>query len=120
MLVGSFFGIVGLAYSQVAFSLLAAVVNTRPSQVSLGYGLARQLRDLSGLFLATAVMAAGVVLLKLLLDLGPLPTLVICTGVGGLLYFATGFLVRSASFTDALSLLPVPRFRRPASEQEGT
>jgi teichuronic acid exporter len=120
MLVGSVFGIVGLAYSQVVFSLLAAVVNTRPSQVSLGYGLAGQLRDLSGIVLATAVMAAGVVGLKLLLGLGPLPTLVICTGAGGLLYLATGLLVRSSSFMDALSLLPVAGFRRSASEQEGT
>jgi len=120
MLVGSVFGIVGLAYSQIVYSLLAAIVNTRPSQVSLGYGLIRQLRDLTGIFLATAVMAAGVLALKILLDMEPLPTLVICTAAGGLLYLLTGFLIRSASFMDALSLLPVPGFRRPAAEREGT
>ena len=42
MLVGSLFGIVGLAYSQVAYSLLAVIVNTRPSHVSLSYGLAKR------------------------------------------------------------------------------
>ncbi|MGZ8286500.1 MAG: lipopolysaccharide biosynthesis protein [Allosphingosinicella sp.] len=120
MLVGSVFGIVGLAYSQIVYSLLAAVVNTRPSQVSLGYGLIGQLRDLSGIFLATAVMAAGVLLLKMVLDAGPLPTLIVCTAAGGLLYLLTGFLVRSASFTDALSLLPLSRFRRTPAEGDGT
>lgn len=120
MLVGSLFGIVGLAYSQIVYNLMAAVLNTRPSQVSLGYGLAGQLRDLSGIFLATAVMAAGLALLKMVLDMGPLPTLAICTLAGGFLYLSTGFLVRSASFMDALSLLPLPRFRREAPEQEGT
>ncbi|MEA3009026.1 MAG: hypothetical protein QOJ91_718 [Sphingomonadales bacterium] len=120
MLVGSFFGIVGLAVSQVVHSLLAAVVNTRPSHVSLGYGLARQLRDLSGVFFATAVMAAGVILLKTFLRMEPLPTLVVSTAFGGLLYLLTGFLVRSASFMDALSLLPLSRFRRPAADGGGT
>jgi teichuronic acid exporter len=120
MLIGSFFGIVGLAYSQIAYNVLAAVVNTRPSQVSLGYGLVAQLRDLTGIVLATAVMAAGVVLLKMVLGMGPLPTLVICTAVGGLLYLATGLLVRSVSFMDALSLLPKHRFRGAAAEREGT
>jgi O-antigen/teichoic acid export membrane protein len=117
MLVGSLFGIVGLAYSQVAYSLLAAVVNTGPSKASLDYGLARQVRDLSGIVLAAAVMAAGLVLLKTVLDLPPLPTLVLCTAAGGFLYLATGFLTRSASFMDALSLLPLPRFRRAPPEQ---
>jgi O-antigen/teichoic acid export membrane protein len=120
MLVGSLFGIVGLAWSQVAYSLLAAIVNTRPTHVSLGYGLARQMRDLSGIFLATLAMGAGIVLLKSGLDLDPLPTLVACTAGGGLLYLLTGFLLRSSSFMDALSLLPVSRFRGTPSEGEGT
>jgi teichuronic acid exporter len=120
MLVGSLFGIIGLAYSQVVYSLLGTIVNARPSKVSLDYGLTRQLRDLSGIFLATAVMAAGVILLKMVLDVGPLPTLLICTAAGGLLYLSTGLLVRSAAFMDALSLLPGSRFRGGASEHEGT
>jgi O-antigen/teichoic acid export membrane protein len=120
MLVGSVFGIVGLAYSQVVYSLLAAVVNARPSQVSLGYGLFRQLRDLAGIFVATAVMAAGIAVLKIVLDVGPLPTLIVCTAAGSLLYLLTGFLVRSASFMEALSLLPLSRFRGIPSEGGGT
>ena len=48
------------------------------------------------------------------------PLVVICTVAGGLLYLATGLLVRSASFRDALSLLPLDRFRGAASEREGT
>ncbi|HEY0130708.1 MAG TPA: polysaccharide biosynthesis C-terminal domain-containing protein, partial [Allosphingosinicella sp.] len=120
MLVGSLFGIVGLAWSQVAYSLLAAIVNTRPSHVSLGYGLSKQLRDLSGIFLATLAMAAGIVLLKTLLDLDPLPTLGICSLAGGLLYLLTGFLVRSASFADALSLLPLHRLRASPAGGDGS
>lgn len=120
MLVGSVFGIVGLAYSQIVYSVLSAVVNTRTSQISLGYGLISQLRDLSGTFLATAVMAAGVLLLKMVLDAGPLATLVICTSAGALLYLLTGLLVRSASFRDARALLPWPRLHAAPAEQEGT
>lgn len=111
MLVGSLFGIVGLAYSQIAYSLLAMIVNTRPSHRSLGYGLARQLRDLAGIFGATLIMAGGLVLLKSALDLDPLPTLVLCTVLGGLLYLLAGFALRAGSFMDALSLLPLRRFR---------
>jgi O-antigen/teichoic acid export membrane protein len=120
MLVGSLFGIVGLAWSQVAYSLLGAIVNSAPTHASLGYGLVRQMRDLSGIFAATLVMAAGIVLLKTGLDLDPLATLVVCTAAGGPIYLLTGFLLRSSSFMDALSLLPVGRFRRAPAEGEGT
>lgn len=119
MLVGSLFGIVGLAWGQVAYSLLAAIVNTRPTHVSLGYGLARQMRDLTGIFLATLAMAAGILLLKTGLDLDPLAALVACTAAGSVLYLLTGFLLRSSSFIDALSLLPVRRFRAARTEGEG-
>ncbi|HEY0111895.1 MAG TPA: lipopolysaccharide biosynthesis protein [Allosphingosinicella sp.] len=118
MVVGSMFGIVGLAYSQVAYSLLAAIVNTRPTHVSLGYGLTKQLRDLSGLSLATLVMAAAIVLLKTVLGMGPLATLVICTVAGGSLYLLAGFLLRSSLFADALSLLPFARFLAAPVEAE--
>ena len=120
MLVGSLFGIVGLAYSQIVYNVLAAVVNARPSQASLGYGLVGQLRDLSGIILATMVMTAGVLLLKSVLSMDPLPTLILCTAAGGLLYLLTGFLLRSAAFLDALSLLPLSRFRRAPAEDGGT
>lgn len=120
MVVGSLFGIVGLAWSQVVYSLLAAIVNTRPSQASLGYGLAPQLRDLSGIFAATLAMAAAIAGLKTVLVLDPLATLLLCTAAGGLVYLAAGLLLRSGTFMDALSLLPVPGRRAAAPGSEGT
>jgi teichuronic acid exporter len=46
MMIGSVFGILGIAWSQVAFGFLAVFVNAHYTKVLLNYGAREQLRDL--------------------------------------------------------------------------
>ncbi|MBK6375906.1 MAG: lipopolysaccharide biosynthesis protein [Xanthomonadales bacterium] len=57
---GSFFGLIGIAWSQVAFSILSLALNTHYSGKFLGYGLVAQSRDVLPTVALALVMAAVV------------------------------------------------------------
>lgn len=99
--IGSFFGIVGLAYSQLAISILALFVNAEPIRRSLGYGVLRQLGDVRGILLATAAMAGVVLLLRPLLHVSPALELCILVLAGAGTYAGFGLAFRVRGFTDA-------------------
>ena len=104
VLVGSFFGIVGLALAQLGASLVALAINTAPTGRTLDYGLLRQLRDIVGIVWAAAAMAGVVLMLRPLVVLSPLPRLAVLVGAGGLAYAAAGLLVPNRSFRTALGM----------------
>jgi len=110
---GSFFGIMGLAFSQLAISIVALFVNIEPIRRSLGYGAARQFGDVRGIVLATAVMAGVVLLLRPLLHVSPAVDLGILMLAGAASYAGFGLAFRIRGFTDAWSVAkllvrPVP------------
>ena len=104
---GSVFGVMGIAWSQVAASLLGVVLNTHYSGRSLGYGLAAQSRDFLPPVLLALLMAAAVALLNhywpweahFTLRLGVL----IITGTA--LFIAGEMLLRLEAMRDVLLLL---------------
>lgn len=104
---GCFFGLMGLAYAIVIFATLALVINTKPTQTSLGYGILRQLYDIRGIFLCVAIMAAGVQLLRTWITAGPFVELPILSLFGAALYFAVGFAFRVTAFREAVDLARV-------------
>jgi O-antigen/teichoic acid export membrane protein len=101
---GCFFGIIGVAYAALVISIVALVINARPTGEVISYGLLKQLKDLTGIFCAAAAMAVSVWGLREALDLPPWPALAALTAVGGVVYFGTGALFRIQSFIDAFSL----------------
>jgi teichuronic acid exporter len=105
VIVGSFFGIVGLAWSQVVYSVLGLFVNAWPAHRDLGYGAVAQLRDIGGIALATLVMAGGVYFLRGTLSTGPFATLAICSLVGGALYAAVGWIAGFRNFREPAEML---------------
>jgi O-antigen/teichoic acid export membrane protein len=104
VVIGSLFGVIGLAWGQVVYSVLGMIVNAAPAR-DLGYGPIAQLRDLTGIFFASAVMAAGVVVLKSQLASGPLVTLTLCSVVGFLLYIVVGWLCGIRLFRESATLV---------------
>lgn len=97
---GCFFGIAGVAYASIVFAVVAYVVNARPTQQSIDYGLWAQLYDLRGVFAATLFMAAGVLALKSVLTLPPLAELAVLVATGGVLYMGFGFALRLHAFRE--------------------
>jgi len=103
--IGCCFGILGIAYASIVFGVLAFLVNAEPTRKSLGYGVVRQLLEIRDIVAATLFMAAGVYLLRQLLDLAPAIELAVLVGAGGLLYAGFGLALRLPSFREAWGLV---------------
>lgn len=101
---GCFYGIMGVAYASVLFTVMAYWLNARPTRASLGWGVARQLSDLRGIAAATAFMVVGVVALKLVVPFTPIVSLGVLVVAGGVLYLGFGFLTRVAAFREAFEI----------------
>lgn len=104
VIVGSLFGLIGLAWSQVAFACIGLAINAWPTKRSLDYGALKQLRDLAGIFIAAAIMAAAVLIVRPLVQGGPLVELLILTAVGAATYVAAGTAINGADFRQAFDL----------------
>jgi teichuronic acid exporter len=118
VLVGSVFGIIGLAWSQVVYSVVAFLINTGPARRDLGYGPLRQFSDVAWIAVVTLLMCAAVYLARMMLSTGPLATLALCTLSGAAFYAALGWLSASPVFRDPVILL-VSAFRSPRVESAG-
>jgi hypothetical protein len=105
VLVGSLFGIIGLAWGQVVYSVLGFIVNASPAQRDLGYGALRQLVDLATIAAVTLLMAGSVWLVRVAVHASPLVTLAACVLSGAICYAALGWLSRSGAFRDPVVLL---------------
>lgn len=99
--VGSAFGIYGLAWSVVLFSLIALPINVSGAKRALGYGTLAQLWDLKGLVLPTAAMCGVLLLLRPALGFAPPVDLAILTVAGALTYCAVGLMFRVGCFIEA-------------------
>jgi teichuronic acid exporter len=115
VLAGSIFGIVGLAWGQVIYSVVGFVINTGPARRDLGYGPLRQLSDVAGLALVALLMAGAVYFVRTMLSTGPLVTLAVCTLTGATFYAAVGWFSASPVFRDPVALL-ASAFRNPRVE----
>lgn len=103
--VGCFYGIIGVAYASLLFSVIAFFINASPTKKSLDYGAARQLNDLRGVFGLTAVMAATVYALRHTVNLPPALLLGLLVAVGGVVYVGGGLLLRLKSVADAIDMI---------------
>lgn len=105
VVVGSLFGIVGLAWSQVVYSALGLLVNAGPARRELDHGPLRQLSDLGVIAAVTLLMAGAVYLVRASVSTGPLLTLVLCTLTGAAVFALVGWVSRSSVFRDPITLL---------------
>lgn len=105
VVIGSFFGVYGLAFAQLAAAVISLFINVAPIRSSIGYGVGAQLRDVAGVAWATAVMAGVVLVLKhgVALPLGP--HLALLVAAGGSAYAVAGLAVPNRSFREALDVV---------------
>jgi O-antigen/teichoic acid export membrane protein len=105
---GVFFGIDGVAWSQVVVSLLAFIINAYFGGRVLGYGFRQQTLDM----LAPLALSAAVGLLAhaaaTLLALSPALELVLLFAAAGIAYAWLGYMLRIVAFHDARELLTRP------------
>lgn len=115
VLTGSFFGIMGLAYSIIVVALGSFLMNAYVAKRLFRYGPAMQLNDISGVATASAAMAAGLIGLRALLDLPPVLEAIAIIPAGAAFYLAFAALFRVTAVLEALPLvtsLALPLLRR--------
>lgn len=112
LLVGSAFGIMGLAWSQVAFSVFTHFFNGYFSGKYAGYGAFKQLGDVTGMALVSGLMVALLLAVRPFLDQRPLLLLLSMAAIGALIFGALGLLLRLSAFREARQIAVAALARR--------
>jgi teichuronic acid exporter len=101
---GAFFGVLGIAWSQVAFSAVAFVINAHYSQRYLAYGVFAQLRDFLPGLCVSIVMAGFIYVTSTRWGAAPAVELLTLVSAGGVLFFAGVWLLRLKALHDVIAL----------------
>lgn len=101
---GAGFGITGVAWALLCYSVLSLIVYQSQSYRDIHYELTKQVRDILGIFFATVNMAGIVTLLRTFWEAPALISLIINASVGAAVYMVSGLLIASKPFVDALEL----------------
>ncbi len=103
--VGAMYGMMGLAWSQVAFAVLAFGINAYYSNRLLGYGAVAQARDLAPTLAIAIPMAMGTYWVGTRMHLAPILELLALTGFGAASYLLVAWVCRLAALRDVIELL---------------
>jgi O-antigen/teichoic acid export membrane protein len=105
VMTGSFFGIMGLAYSFIVVVIGSFLMNALVAKRLFGYGPVAQLKDISGVVAASTFMAACLIGLRALLDLPPVLEAAALIPAGVAAYLAFSLIFRVSAVTDALPIM---------------
>lgn len=105
LIVGSFYGVVGIAWSQVFYSIVAFPVNAYYTKRDLDYGVVAQFRDVIPVFLITVPMILVVYFLGEMIHFSPMIELIIMSITGGVIFLGLGWLFKLRALDDALDLI---------------
>jgi teichuronic acid exporter len=103
--IGSFYGILAIAWAQVAASLFSLVVNAYYSRVFLNYGVLKQVRDLLPSLSLGALAGAAVWLALRHSDLVYYLDLALGISLGGLIYTAIAYAARINTLSEIIGLV---------------
>lgn len=103
------YGLHAIAWSQALAATIAFFINTHYTSRFLSMGALAQLSALRKPGIASLTMALAVLVIRPFVDLRPLPTLLLLSAVGGVVYLATCRLLRDHSLQEIIVLLRKPR-----------
>lgn len=105
LVAGSMHGVLGIAWSQVAFSIVSFVVNAWTAGRLVDYGLRAQVREFGPSFVPATVMALAVALMIDRWHSGAVLELVVAIPVGVGLYAIIAWALRLHAIVDMVALL---------------
>jgi O-antigen/teichoic acid export membrane protein len=104
LLVGAAFGVMGIAWSQVIFGLLAFAINAHYTQVYLGYGAWQQTADFLPALALAAVMAALVYLLPVIMQMQQALLLLAQIAIGTAFFVAGCHVFKLSAYREAVDM----------------
>jgi O-antigen/teichoic acid export membrane protein len=120
LMTGTFYGVMGIAWSQVIFGALAFVINAYYSQRFLAYGVLAQTRDFLATLTISVVMALAVYWASTQTYLLPMPLLapvqlILLIVLGFIIFIGLAFLFRLTALRDVVNLFPRRKNTLPSS-----
>lgn len=112
LVVGALYGVIGVAWSQVVFSLVVLAVNTYYTKRWLGYGAWAQLREIGPSLMAAASVAGAAYLASRAWHAPALVQLAVLGVAGAIAYLSILAGARVHAMQDVMALLPRPRTGR--------
>lgn len=112
LLVGSLYGLTGLAIGQAISMYIGFLMNAVITGKVIGYGFARQIRDLLGVSLITALMAGAISVIRPTLHLGSAVNLLTLTAIGSAVFLVAALVFRVSVIDQILNMGPLRRFSR--------
>lgn len=111
LVAGTFYGVMGIAWSQVIFGVLGFVINAYYSQRFLDYGVLAQTRDFLATLTISVVMALAVYFTSMQAYLLPMPLLapvqlILLIVLGLIIFIGLAFLFRLTALRDVVNLFP--------------
>ncbi len=110
LLIGSFYGLTGLAISQAISVYVGFFINASVVGRMIGYTSFRQLIDLFGIAILSIIMAAILMAVRPLLGFGSAIDLILLTSIGGILFGLVAVLFRISVVDDLIAMTPLRRF----------
>ncbi len=87
-----------IAYSLLATTLIASIVNTLPNKTLINYSYKELAIDLSGGIILSTIMAGAVYALGMFIKLSPLPMLIIQVAAGAAIYLLLSVIFKVEAF----------------------
>ncbi len=112
LVAGAFYGVMGIAWSQVIFGALAFGINAYYTRRYLGYGPVAQIKDFSPALAVSLPMVGAVYGLGAWLIVPPALELLAMTVLGAVVFLALAWVSRVSALRDAVALV---RNRHPAT-----
>jgi len=101
LVIGCYFGIIGVAWSRVIHSCFALLINGYYSKKMLDYSMYEQVRDCFSSLLLSVFMGVVVVLLDQYLEIGGVLELGVLVAVGASFYVAANLILGISAFKEA-------------------
>jgi teichuronic acid exporter len=105
LLLGTYYGVLGIAWSQVAYGAFAFFINAHYTKKYLNYGAMAQIRDFLPILLISIPMGIIVFWLNGLLSSGPLLKLIMLVLIGVIFFCMAAWGCRLKALHDAMGLL---------------
>ncbi len=106
---GSFFGLMGIAWSRAAMSVVAFVINSHYTGKFLNYGGLGQIKDSIGSIALSALMAVVVIWADNWLHASTMPALLVLVIWGATFYLLTNYLCKTRVLKETIQFLQKPK-----------
>jgi len=102
LVIGSFFGVMGIAWSRIIQSAIGLIINSHYTRKHLGYGLLIQIRDCMSSIILSAVMATVVIFFDNAIEMDGVVELLMLIAIGASFYLASNILLGIETFKEAI------------------